>query len=216
MDSGASSNECLKTVKAPPVSGLINKESIERRHTPGANLETKLVTKGEGLKLPSIRFEEVPDKFPKAITPQANEGLFNTKVALNFKKKPRNKAKGELTLKEQLLEKEIYYEEMIVELVTSGEGEKLIDLLSKININLEFKDIDGNTPLNIAAQNGYVEIVNILLRNGAYIDTQNNFGNTSLHYAYTYNFPRVLNLLISNGADQTVLNEKGHIPWEGI
>ena len=76
-------------------------------------------------------------------------------------------SKKEEMLRNRLREQEKQYEKMILLLITTGEADKLIDLLSKININLEFKDSDGNTPFNIAAQNGYADIARILLRYGS-------------------------------------------------
>ena len=41
----------------------------------------------------------------------------------------------------------------------------------------------GNTPLHLAASNGYKEIVEALIRAGADKDHQDKFGNTPLHMA---------------------------------
>ena len=146
---------------------------------------------------------------------QQENNNFMRSATLAIKKAEKTKKEKKIHMKKiHIKEKEL--EDTIIMLITTGEANKLADLLNKVNINLEFKDLDGNTPFNIAAQNGYYDILNILLKNGAYIDTQNNLGNTPLHFAHTYNFPNVLNLLIANGANQTILNNRGNSPWEGI
>ena len=91
------------------------------------------------------------------------------------------------------------HQKQLIMLIELGETNKLTDLLGKNNLDLEQKDSDGNTPLNIAVQNGNYEIVLTLIKQGASIDTQNNLRNTPLHFANTYNFPNVLKLLINNG-----------------
>lgn len=115
-----------------------------------------------------------------------------------------------------MIKEEKQYEKTINMLITAGEADKLTDFLSKVNINLEFKDSDGNTPFNIAAQNGYAAVAEVLLRYGCLIDTQNNHGNTPMHYAQSYNFPQMLTLLVNNGASQVIQNNNGKIPWEGL
>ena len=71
----------------------------------------------------------------------------------------------------------------------------------------------GNSLLNVAVQCGCEEIVDALIKNGAYINTQNNQGNTPLHYAISYNFTKLVDLLMESGADETIKNLKRHTPW---
>ena len=91
------------------------------------------------------------------------------------------------------------HQKQLIMLIETGEANKLTDLLEKNNLDLEQRDPDGNTPLNIAAQNGNDEVVLSLIKQGASIDTQNDLGNTPLHFAITYNFPNVFKLLINSG-----------------
>lgn len=91
------------------------------------------------------------------------------------------------------------------------------DIISRfIGIDLEHKDSQGNTFLNYAAQMGNYEITELLLRKGSNVNTVNNTRNTPLHYAHAYNFRKVFDLLLQSKADQTILNDKGKSPWEGI
>ena len=129
-------------------------------------------------------------------------------------------------------EKEKDYRELLLIIINEGDLNKLIDflkesaiilesVLSKIIhifliINIDQADDDGNTPLNIACQNGDYNIVKALIRAGAELNTQNRQGNTPLHYAKTYDYPEVMSILVKNGANETIKNLEGRMPWEGI
>ena len=71
--------------------------------------------------------------------------------------------------------------------------------------------------LSLAVHYGRVEIVDILLKNGAdpnivtYMDK-----NTPLHLAVNFGFRKICDLLLDAGADEALLNKNGQIPWEGI
>ena len=49
-------------------------------------------------------------------------------------------------------------------------------------LGVDVTDSRGNTLLSIAAQFGCYEICNLLIKEGANVNTQNNQGNTPLHY----------------------------------
>ena len=56
----------------------------------------------------------------------------------------------------------------------------------------------------------------ILVRKGAHLNTQNNLGNTPLHYAISYNFNDLVEILVKNGASQLIKNNDGKTPWDKI
>lgn len=60
---------------------------------------------------------------------------------------------------------------------------------------------DGLSPLIQASINGNLQIVRLLLQNGAKIDRQNRHGKSALRFATKYVHVSVLQLLIDNGAD---------------
>ena len=53
--------------------------------------------------------------------------------------------------------------------------------------NPELCDIDGLTPLMIAAEKGYTGVVNLLVENGAQLDVQDKDDQTFFHICAEYN-----------------------------
>jgi hypothetical protein len=74
----------------------------------------------------------------------------------------------------------------------------------------------GNAPIHIAAQNGHLELVQLLKDKGANLSVKNNRGNTALHMSIAYNYYSVSKLLIASGADVNVKNNNGHPSNTGI
>ncbi len=70
-----------------------------------------------------------------------------------------------------------------------------------------------NTPLHIAAEKGYQDIVVSLLKRGAEVNARNRFKETPLHLAVMMGHSGIVSLLISHGADKHVLNERGENPF---
>jgi hypothetical protein len=86
-------------------------------------------------------------------------------------------------------------------------------LLSIRNINVNVKDVYGATPLHYAAANGHVEIIHLLLQNGADVNARNNYGYTPLHYAARNGNVDILHLLVENGADLEAQENDG---WRAL
>jgi len=199
--SGSNSQLFVKSILEHPEQKLIEKEVIERKNTPGESIFKK--RRSSKFISPPRRIDS---KKQKAV-----------KVQKKVQKKVKRNKKDFGIDSHHLRDKNtMKFRMTVTQLIRKGESDKLADFLSKVNMQLDFTDSDGNTPFNIAAQNGYHQSMNILIKAGVYLDTQNNKGNTPLHYACTYKFPKVLDLLIKNGADQNITNNKGNSPWEGI
>jgi hypothetical protein len=81
-------------------------------------------------------------------------------------------------------------------------------LLSIRNINVNVKDVSGSTPLHWAAYNGHIEIVRLLLQNGADVNAKSNYGST-LHWAASHGNVDILHLLVENGADLEAQSNDG-------
>jgi hypothetical protein len=56
-------------------------------------------------------------------------------------------------------------------------------LLSIRNINVNAKDWNGDTPLHWAVENGHIEIIRLLLQNGADVNAKSRIGMTPVHSA---------------------------------
>ena len=68
--------------------------------------------------------------------------------------------------------------------------------------------------LNLAAQNGHVEVVKLLLEAGAEIDAANLGGSTALHLAAVNGCTGVVRLLLAAGADQNLTDQRGDRPMD--
>jgi ankyrin repeat protein len=85
--------------------------------------------------------------------------------------------------------------------------------------HIDRRDDHGYTLLCLAVHYGRVEMVDILLKNGAAptVQTKESDGkNTPLHIAVNFKFKKISDLLIEAGADEKILNAKGLTPWEGM
>ncbi|OCT53169.1 Ankyrin repeat protein [Cladophialophora carrionii] len=80
--------------------------------------------------------------------------------------------------------------------------------------DLNLPDNAGNTPLQIAALQGYVDIVRFLLENGCEVDTRNIDRDTALIDAVENGHVEVVKLLLIHGANPRLGNAKGDEPYE--
>lgn len=71
------------------------------------------------------------------------------------------------------------------------------------------RDSFQNAPLHLTAATDLVEVAEILLKNGADIDSINDTGMTALHIA---NAPEMTDFLLKNGADKNALSHLGESP----
>ena len=75
---------------------------------------------------------------------------------------------------------------------------------------------NGNRPIHIAAQNGHLEIVKLLIEKGADLDTKNLKGNTAIHMAIAYDYYDVAKALEAAGANKNLPNDAGHPACRGL
>ena len=68
------------------------------------------------------------------------------------------------------------------------------------------------TALHLAAQNGYVEVAAMLIRNSANVNAVTGTGETSLHFASKCLSPKLMTLLIEHGADVNAQDNDGRPP----
>lgn len=94
-------------------------------------------------------------------------------------------------------------------------------LLQEKNANVNAVDVDGCTPLSRTCQtcetsgnakNTSELIADLLLANGARVNTKDSYGNTALHQACRYGTARLVQVLLTHGAAINVQNSRGATP----
>lgn len=97
---------------------------------------------------------------------------------------------------------------LLQRMCAKGNLEEVKKILSYKNINVNDADFAGTTPLHEAALEGYYEIAELLLTNGAEIDIQSGQmdKDTPLIDAVSNLHLDVVNLLLEKGANPTLLN----------
>jgi ankyrin repeat protein len=74
------------------------------------------------------------------------------------------------------------------------------------------KIIEGCTPLTLAASSGSLDIMKILITNGADVNKANNNDDLPIHIATEFKNYKMLNLLLENGSKVNEKNNRGHTP----
>ena len=72
--------------------------------------------------------------------------------------------------------------------------------------DLEKGDKFGRTALILAARNGHLSIISLLLAYKSNINAIDTSGNSSLHYVAAYGFVECLEYLLKHGADPNIEN----------
>ena len=81
----------------------------------------------------------------------------------------------------------------------------LIENKSEVN----HADIFGNTPILLASQNGFFNIVDLLIKKGANVNFRSNNFLRPIHMALHNEHYKIAKLLMENGADPLVEDENG-------
>ena len=98
-----------------------------------------------------------------------------------------------------------------------AENDDRLDTIHGLMRFVNTKDeVTGNVAIHIAAQNGKVDVVDYLLKNGAQVNSQNFKGNTALHMSVEYNLEDTTRKLLELGADKTIKNYDGNAAETGI
>uniref|UniRef100_A0A5S6QKX3 Poly [ADP-ribose] polymerase n=1 Tax=Trichuris muris TaxID=70415 RepID=A0A5S6QKX3_TRIMR len=76
-----------------------------------------------------------------------------------------------------------------------------------VNVNERNKNL--LSPLHIAADRGCIELINLLIENGANVNLLDGLGQTSLHRCTKLNLPEACKLLLDKGVDASIVNLHG-------
>jgi ankyrin repeat protein len=101
-------------------------------------------------------------------------------------------------------------------------GQKRIEcvqMLISLGADIHFRNINGLTPLSLAAQRGSMELTKMLLERGVSANSRDLHGKCPLHYAaeaYFEEIHKVVALLIHNGANVNSRDNFGYTPLHSI
>lgn len=100
--------------------------------------------------------------------------------------------------------------------VTCYKGDpEMVRLLIQYRAKVNTKSMFGLVPLIIAAENGHLDLVRLLIDMGkADVNSDDNAGNTALHLAAQEGHEDIVRFLIERGADVNRKNESGQTPLE--
>ena len=90
-----------------------------------------------------------------------------------------------------------------------GDDQQVSNLLGETGVEIDTRDNNQNTPLILAASEGHIEIVKVLLEKGADINAVEHGGNTSLLFAISQNHHDIVKILLSKNADVNIPNSEG-------
>ncbi|CAG0915375.1 unnamed protein product [Notodromas monacha] len=99
-----------------------------------------------------------------------------------------------------------YRKEEVLEAARSGAEDRLLALLTPLNVNCHAADGRRSTPLHLAAGYNRTRIVQILLQHGADVHAKDKGGLVPLHNACSYGHFEVTELLISAGANVNAMD----------
>lgn len=78
---------------------------------------------------------------------------------------------------------------------------EIVKILLYNNVDLEYREDHGCTPLRIAARNGQTDLLNYLISKGAEIDSKANDGATPLEHAAAKGHLDIVTILLDHGAN---------------
>ncbi|WP_235283204.1 ankyrin repeat domain-containing protein [Methanosarcina sp. 2.H.A.1B.4] len=91
----------------------------------------------------------------------------------------------------------------------SGQIEDVGRILKENKNVIEIQDKNGITALMVAGDHGHRDVVELLIKAGAYPNIQNKNGNTTLNIAAAQGYKEIVELLIKSGANLNIQDTKG-------
>jgi len=105
----------------------------------------------------------------------------------------------------------VFFMGCLVDAVRRGDVQEVARLLAA-GANPNVKDLDGRTPLHIAAEQSRADLVELLLRHGADPNARDADGETPLHKAVSVSDVALVELLLRHGADPNARCKEGRTP----
>ncbi|XP_046850055.1 poly [ADP-ribose] polymerase tankyrase-1-like isoform X2 [Xenia sp. Carnegie-2017] len=99
-----------------------------------------------------------------------------------------------------------YKKDELLEASRNGNEDKLMSLLTPLNVNCHASDGRKSTPLHLAAGYNRVRVVQLLLQHGADVHAKDKGGLVPLHNACSYGHFEVTELLIKHGANVNAMD----------
>ncbi|CAG8905346.1 unnamed protein product [Penicillium nalgiovense] len=97
------------------------------------------------------------------------------------------------------------------------QGMECIQTLLSLGADVQFRNMDGLTPLSLAVRMGSIESTKILLEHGSCVNSRDKNGKSPLHYAAeAWNVHKIVKLLIQYGADVNSRDMLGFTPLHRI
>lgn len=96
----------------------------------------------------------------------------------------------------------------IVKYAKDGDLNKVIELFLS-GVNLDSKNVQGDTALIIASPHSYLDIVKELLKYGADVNIKNKYGDTALIWASYKGNLDIIKELLKHNADVNIKNNDG-------
>lgn len=107
-----------------------------------------------------------------------------------------------------------FLEEIFLDACKNGNLKIFNDSIKCRLLNLNYKNIDGWTPLMMASIFGHTLLVEKLIQSGVCLDIQDNEGWTALMWATKNNFTDIVELLVKSGSDINIVNDFGRSSFD--
>ena len=106
--------------------------------------------------------------------------------------------------------------ELFLDIAQFGEINRVMDMIEQ-GIDVNYQDDTNETALYVASENGQIDIVKILLENGANPNLQENVhGETPLMVATKIGRIDIMKILLENGANPLIKDYEGNTPYDEV
>ncbi len=125
---------------------------------------------------------------------------------------PRQKEAGKFTFDRRIQKDNSTETDPWEVAISYGDTKAFLSMVNQRDINAPMAGNYAQTPLMIAAQNGWMPILRELIRRGADLDAVDTNKDTALHYASQFNMPEAVVALVEAGANPNVQDKWAQTP----